>query len=357
VVTSVDSNALISKRKRLPPPLVALNKKPKTQKSGEWVLQERVNLETVEVLLKNLPLIHRDRNSLRHILEHTDPVTGLHAVEYYHGGGRDAGRLYGSKSIQRMSGGTRDYLLADTHTDIDIDNCFPVIFHQVCARLNLDADALTGYIKNRKGIFKVIMDRHPELTRGDVKKGLLISLHVGGYKKATRGIRVEELEIFSREMYRLATELSKMEKLAYMWDHVKRNKKKGSLLGSLVSFICQDVEIQLMTVARKHLESVECAVRVNMFDGLLVEELNKTRTLDLTALSVAVEKETKYKVHFTVKPIIAPTLAALCRQVDTLEHKIPEDEELLLFAVDGTIMRDGVSRAGTRELCMEDEDD
>ena len=115
-----------------PGPAAPRNKKTKTQNGGVWVLQERIDLALARELLDNLPQAHRDRKILVHMLEHTDPNTGLHEAVYRHGGGRDSGRIYGSNCVQRLSSGTRNFLLVATHTDIDVGNCFPVILYQVC---------------------------------------------------------------------------------------------------------------------------------------------------------------------------------------------------------------------------------
>jgi hypothetical protein len=108
-------------------------------------------------------------------------------VNYRYSVDRDCGRLYADgSSFQGCSGFMRRYLTCDgiagrEVVDIDMDNCFPVIFNQLMQRIGHEMKAVQYYINNREPALADVM-RYYNVTRGVAKTLFLISLHGGDFK-------------------------------------------------------------------------------------------------------------------------------------------------------------------------------
>jgi hypothetical protein len=337
--------------------------------SPVWVLHERLDLDMVKACLdpvKGLPLNHRDRDVLECILEDTDEESKFLLVEYYHSKNRQSGRVYASISLQRLSSKVRNLCIPDDGKSIDVDiaNAHPEILCQVFQKHNIHAPVLQKYITDRDEIISKILKQFPNLTREDVKKAFITAQNQGCYKRhATGGQEIEFLDEFTAELKRAASELYKLDTYSDIREHVEtgtyneerdKNKKKSkNLLGGFIFHVCEDVEIQLVTVARNTLKQSGFVTRVNMYDGLIVEPLWRKQQeqplrLDLDKLNEAVTQATGYVVRFVIKPIVRSTIEAY-----GADHEIEPNDKLILFGLEGTLMYKGVVRPGAKEqLCL-----
>jgi uncharacterized protein (DUF433 family) len=289
-----------------------------------WKLEERLDLDMVHMCLdpaKGLPLVHRDRVVLNKILEYTNKQTGvLKDVKYYHSKHRQSGRVYASISLQRLSSKVRNLCIPNDGKSIDVDiaNAHPEILYQVFKKHGIHAPVLQNYIQDRDELIAEILEHFPELSRKDVKKAFITAQNQGCYKKqATGGQEIEFLDEFTAELKRAASELYKLDTYSDTRKYVEtangdRNKSKN-LLGSFIFHVCEDVEIQLVTAARDTLQQSGFAVRVNMYDGLIVEpsldhKQEQPTRLDLDKLNEAVTQATGYVVRFVIKPIVRNTM-------------------------------------------------
>jgi hypothetical protein len=318
-----------------------------------WVLQERVDLDMVRVLLNpvtGLPLDHRDRSVLDNIHKHTNRESGLHQVEYYHSQYRQSGRVYASNSLQRLSRKVRDLCVPSKVCDIDITNAHPDILWQVFHKHDISAPVLKQYKSHRELIIESILQSHPELTRNDIKKAFIVAQNQGDYRQATGGQPVDILKKFAVDVKRASLTL---------YDHADYSEiraqaeLKPNKLGSFIFMVCEDVEIKLVTAARDHLKQSGpgTVVRVNMYDGLLVEwgeeeEEEKERTLDL--MGDAVEKATTYVVKFVEKTIVRCTMKEVCNRLP-VQHTIDATDKVVLFSLEGTLTYKRAVRPGAKE--------
>jgi hypothetical protein len=334
---SSSSSRLKKPKKCYPPPV--------------WGLHERLSLEMVAACLdpaKGLPLDHRDRPVLEYILQHTDRESGLLRVEYHYSKHRQSGRVYASNSLQRLSSKVRNLCIPndDKSIDVDIANAHPEILCQVFKKHDIHAPVMEKYTTDRDEIISRIVKQYPELTRKDVKKAFITAQNQGCYKKqATGGQRIEFLDEFTAELKRAASELYQLKEYNDIREHVEtdngekqKKQKQKNLLGSFIFHVCEDVELQLITTARDTLQQSGFVVRVNMYDGLIVEPLSvlqkeeeEHNKLDLDKLNEAVTQATGYVVRFVIKPIVRSTMQAIrsdCMMLSQQQQQQQQQQQL-----------------------------
>jgi hypothetical protein len=222
--------------------------------------------------------------------------------------------------------------------DLDIRKCFPSMLMQTCKDAGiLKTPKLTQYTTNGDALIREILlselkkqeekqeEGQPQrgksvfsLVYEDVKKAFLVSLHCGDYKyKATEGRALQPLDDFATEIRRVATQLYSLAAYKAVRDHVEAHKTESeNRLGSFISLICQDMESRVIEAAREYLYGEGFDVRVNMYDGLMldVEAKNEKRcdAACLGRLEEYVFETTGCRVKFVQKPIKRYTVEQVC---------------------------------------------
>jgi hypothetical protein len=117
---------------------------------------------------------HKQLTAYKNLIRENQPVI------YYKSNHYDAiGRvppLYGLGLIN-LRREIRHTLIKDKYTDIDIDNCHPIILQQILDYNNISNEEFKYYINNREDVLNIIKDNH-KINRDDAKN-LMISIMYG----------------------------------------------------------------------------------------------------------------------------------------------------------------------------------
>jgi hypothetical protein len=130
--------------------------------------------------------------------------------------------------------------------------------------------------------------------------------------------------------------------------HVETQKKENeNRLGSFISLICQDMESRVIEAAREHLNTEGFVVRVNMYDGLMVDTERKA---DQTRCDAACLTSLEAYVQFAEKPIKGYTVEQVCVSRAVAQVEIRPTVTVVLFGLEGTpLTRTGSVRPGAQE--------
>ena len=165
-----------------------------------------------------------DRSTLLHAVLQINHATGEVHTKYKYGKKTPFGRLYASgPSLQHVSKWIRNLCASSIYHDIDIVNCFPSLLQQIVQRHGLACPHLTHYVTNREAVFQKVNETYSgenagaTLTREQLKKCFLVSLHNGGYQQITSDTRIAPLDDFTSEIRRLGNELAQLDEYKREW--------------------------------------------------------------------------------------------------------------------------------------------
>ena len=85
-----------------------------------------------------------------------------------------------SLSLATIRRQVRHTLCKDTYTDVDIENCHPVILNQICAANNIEHKYLDKYVKKRDKIIKEVMETY-KVDRSDDKTLFIQLMYFGTF--------------------------------------------------------------------------------------------------------------------------------------------------------------------------------
>jgi energy-coupling factor transporter ATP-binding protein EcfA2 len=216
------------------------------------------------------------------------------------------GRVYAQKSLSLGSirRELRHTLARDTYTDIDMENCHPVILEQLCRMNNIECDYLTKYVTNRTKYLKEVMDKY-QVTRDQAKNLFIRLLYFGNIEnwKADNAIVADKDLVFLTKFYKelkcIGLEIvSKNPKLLKLI----QKSGKANETASLVSTVLQHYEKKILECVYIYLHSEKVVTDncVLCFDGIMIPSKNYVEGL-LTQLSATVETQLHFQVVFTTK--------------------------------------------------------
>jgi hypothetical protein len=252
------------------------------------------------------------------------------------------------------------------YIDLDIRKSFPRMLQHICQNNGLNPVNLGNYITMGDQVVQQILNEQqqgnlrntqgralPPLLGEDVKKAFLVSLHCGSYRNSvTQGCRVDILDEFATEIRQVAMKLYELPSYSSVRAHVEAQKGEDeNRLGSFISLICQDQESKVIEALRECLGEQGFVVRVNMYDGLLVDKENAPRLCDeecLESLGDAVFETTGCRVQFVQKPIEKYTLEEVCIPTIATAAITPADK-VVLFGLEETLITRGVVRPGAAD--------
>jgi hypothetical protein len=257
-------------------------------------LRERWDLERMQLLLDKLHVIspsHYDVRILQFVKDHADQ-DGFLTVHYKYAQGTSCGRLFSSGlSFQSCTVATRSFCSARFYVEDDLVNAFPTIMSQVFKQAGLSSPFLDDYVTRREEVFKEI--ETGALSRSDLKKLFLVSLHGGNYFHHIKRY-VPFLDHFQRELKSCTRKLLDSKSYAHL-KHLAGEKRNH--LGSAIALISQANESKIMAAKTVFTER-SCKVATDLFDG----HLREFGALDLDECAKFVEVETGFKVQFVMKP-------------------------------------------------------
>jgi len=280
--------------------------------------------DVLQRCLDLMPVGHRDRRVVSWMLKERG-ADGFVSVDYLPSAKDPSGlgRCFsqGKLGVQGLSRHSRCYLLQRRFcggrravwelTDLDMVNAFPVILHQVLAAHGKPCTELAQYVAKRDARVHVIMadskQRGQALTYDQVKVAYLVALHNGNYRKLDgfeQGF--QQLDDFQAELRACVGGLAALTLFRDIFTECKDSKPKNAL-GRFVSVVCQRVERAAMAVACVRLQSRRLPVRVQMFDGLMVQGFaalsSNERSAALRDCEQAIREELGLVVSLAVKAI------------------------------------------------------
>jgi hypothetical protein len=191
-------------------------------------------------------------------------------------------RLY-SSGIQTMPTKFRG-LLCKNMTDVDLQNCHPMITWNLCQRHNISCPYLTEYCENRASL----------IERGIVTKHDVIrSLNKGKRIKATGWLSQldAEIKVIQEKLAKHYVEIAAL----------SREKSKKNPMGTFSAYLAHYFENKILEAA---VSLCPYKVSVLMFDGFMFEGVGPSEYL--TELAAMVKDRFDMKMVFTYKPIETP---------------------------------------------------
>lgn len=181
-----------------------------------------------------------------------------------------------SLSAINMVREVRHVIYGEKYTDMDIDNCHPVIIKWMCERLDINCDNLKHYIKHRSDVFDQLISINPGKDKGFFKT-LILSINNGGgdFRGVTKNKfiadYVEELKDIRKKIvdtFHVFKDKTKQSLVA------NKDKTLNNLYGSTISNICQFVENQLLMeivgFLKKKLNATEFESIALCYDGIMI---------------------------------------------------------------------------------------
>lgn len=175
--------------------------------------------------------------------------------------GEGTGRLFSvGCGIQGLPKNIRGFLLQDTTTDIDMNNCHPVILKYLCDKHSIECSQLTLYIERRDEILSKFSNRD------EGKKAFL---------KATNNDKLNKKEkdpffkLYDKEMKATQKILTKLTCYKSIVEDVPSNKLYN-WYGSAINRILCFYENKILQVMINELNRIEIEICAPMFDGVLV---------------------------------------------------------------------------------------
>lgn len=211
------------------------------------------------------------------------------------------GRMFlksNQNGFQNMIREYRSILCSNDYYDLDIKNCQPTILYQFCEKNNIKCKYLKRYVNERDEIITFIKKN----INDDIKMRF-ISVMFGGkfnddlLNKCDKDNK-KFLINFQNEMTNILKSVSDIDKQTF--EYIKL-KKQFNIEGSLLSFICQDIENQIIIHTKMYLEKNKYDVSSLCFDGLLVRNTMNLSNSTLKLLNEYIYKQTGYKIEFLIK--------------------------------------------------------
>ena len=220
------------------------------------------------------------------------------------------GRVYPYKSLSLCSirRELRHTLAHGNYTDIDIENCHPVILNHLCIHHNIETKYLQQYVNNRDNILNEAMTYYG-CDRDKAKKIFISLINNGTFenwnktdenwtktdKEPTEFIYNynNEMKIISENFIKINPDLVKIVKALQ-----KKNEK-----GTVMSIILQEKERTILEcvynelIKKKIITNNDCVL---CFDGIMIKQSKFYNNL-LVELSDIVFEELKFKLIFTQK--------------------------------------------------------
>jgi phage/plasmid-associated DNA primase len=225
------------------------------------------------------------------------------------------------KSLQGLSRVVRHLICHENYTDIDIKNCHPVVFTQLCAEYNFDCSHITYYIDNRTKCLDELMTL-TNYSKDDCKQSMLSLLNGGSCNKIFNNFQVPEW--FSNFAYQIEKIHEQFVKHNDLKDCIKEVQKSHGIdcfnfNGKVVNRLLCRYENIILQHAIHYCSLNDIYVASPQFDGFLCERDEKINQDFLQKLELFIQKETGFRVNFCIKEM--DEHIPLKEKLDTLKTK------------------------------------
>lgn len=207
------------------------------------------------------------------------------------------------KSLQGMSRKLRHLICHENYTDIDIKNCHPVIFTQLCSEYNFDCSHISYYINNRESCLNELMNI-TDYSREECKNSMISLLNGGSCNKIFNNFQVPNW--FSNFAYQIEIIHKQLANHDDLKDCHKEVKRKYGLdvfnfNGKVVNRLLCCYENILIQHAIYYCSLNGIYVASPQFDGMLCENNPILNQNFLQDLEKYILDETGFKVNFCIK--------------------------------------------------------
>jgi len=270
-------------------------------------MKETINQTRLSALINHPSLTPEEVNQLKAYKKKANKNDGSIVVTYNKR--LDMGRRYAEKSLslQNFSKKIRHTLVHDTHIDIDIANCHPVVLSQYCRKNGIRCDVLDEYVRHRDTKLQDIMDTC-KISRSTAKEMVIVVMYLGLLSDfcITNGVSIPPpawVDELSNEFKQIGDSIKGKNETIYKKVCVSKSKDhKKNKTSTTMSFVNQIIEDDLIMHARQKLSDSGFIVETLCFDGLLILKRDIDEEL-LGTLTAYCEEKTGYVVQFEVKPM------------------------------------------------------
>ncbi|MGL4759696.1 MAG: hypothetical protein ACRCXZ_10280 [Patescibacteria group bacterium] len=192
-------------------------------------------------------------------------------IEYKRGKDRSCARLISSTGLQRMKRIFRHTLCVEDYYDVDMVNCQPTLLQIICYQKNIRTFILTGYVRFREKIISEIKKNYPEVTKGDIKNGIIVIMNCGPIPKKVEHITF--FQMFFKEIGELVSLLKN--KFPIEYDNVKRRKADDNynLDGKFINHLIVDFEAKVLDkIVKRVQEYHNVEVSTLVYDGFMIHK-------------------------------------------------------------------------------------
>lgn len=246
---------------------------------------------------------------LRYFKAYAKKVKNGKATVKYHKGKHGFGRKFADKGLQGLWKPLRHTLTHAIYYDVDIVNCHPTLYSQLCKKHNIMTPKLDYYINNREEVLKSIVD-NVKCSRDEAKTLINIMLNLGSIQtwKDNKDFNTDAMPTFIGELTKElrenadTLELKDPFKVKSIIKKSRDPELKKNPTASLVSITLGEIEDQILDVIRFSFKSKGYSVEVLVFDGCMVL---KNKDLPDSILR-EIEEEIKEKLGYSVRLLIKP---------------------------------------------------
>lgn len=273
------------------------------------ILKEVIRNDVLKKLIKCLGL-RRDERSM--LIRYQSIMNDKYeAVVKYEQKLDDLGRFFADRglSLQTFSKKIRHTLVADTHLDIDITNCHPVILLQYCDNHNIDCDCIRDYVNNREERLQELMKVF-HTDRNTVKELMISLLYLG--KVSDYAIKNDLqgeansfpawLDTFEKEMKNISGRFQQYNEVLFNKIKEQNITGKDSPIATTMSYVLGDIENKIIQHTVQFFNRNKYKVDTLCFDGILIRKKEIPDDLLKNLSDYCFEKE-NYRVQFEVKPM------------------------------------------------------
>lgn len=213
------------------------------------------------------------------------------------------GRLFLYKSVgaQNIMREYRNILYGHDNYDLDMENSQPNILKQICIKKGIKCDNLIYYCENREKVLKLISK-----DRETAKKQIL-KIIFGGVTKSEN----KTIQKLSEELKNIRDIFSNDKRYKKIIKHIqKKNKDKeyDNINGSLLSYILNVEENNILLEIRNYLLSKKYDVNSLIFDGLLVRKNKELNDKIIKDIQKYILEKTGYNIILKIKDMKMPKI-------------------------------------------------
>lgn len=283
-------------------------------------LYEKVDEQKLNMLLNCSNLSECDDDNVRTLLDKYSKLKNSkngRKIMYYQKNmyGRYSCK-YGAQTFKRN---VRKFLFGDTHLDIDIVNCHPVILQQLFEKYNIYCKQLVDYNTNRK--------KYLEDNGIKDKTVLLKAINTENVTSETKLFTDVNKVIYESLLPLLLKEECNRNRLKSLTSARKKEKNDFNHKGSFISLYLQNIENDILMCMCDYVQEQGFVVSSYIYDGFMIEKHDSADEAFLLRIEQHVEQKLQWKVKLAFESL-ETDWAPQFETIHVIDDNIPTGEEL-----------------------------